>query len=221
MSNPARDLHTIFAAWRSAGSPSARPDKRGAAAEAQQLATSVDAMKYLAAVDATLDAWSRSDIDVSLSKKYITRWAKIILAYPLNWRVDAPVEDQFPRDVIDNLEMLANQFDLMEKLQPLVVTHIQGFVDSVEETLASDDSLDEDFCTYIRHLLDAVIAGLEHGDSATLREDLQHLWFAVFAAEEFTSNKGTWRKTAAEYGKATFVETVASIPGMIVQALTS
>ena len=99
---------------------------------------------------------------------------------------------------------------------PLVAVKVSEFLALVQEALDGDGSLDPVFREYMESLIGMVADAVKHGDVVRLREDLQHLWFAVFAAEEISEDDGKWRDVARRFGWETFTQTISSVLGGVV-----
>ncbi|WP_059061164.1 hypothetical protein [Leucobacter sp. G161] len=213
MSNPARELHAILVRWKAAIDATSRPTAERVRGSGF-LSQTREAVSLLESVDAILDEWEAANRNVGIPRKRAAQWVKSVLAYPAGW--DAPLDPEraFPEASLDALEMLADMIDMAQSVTPpLAADRVHELLAIIREALSADDTLDNDFRAYIEHLLAAVEHALEHRDAEALREDLQHLWIAVFAAEEFTENKGTWSSAATRFGRDTFAQTLASIVG--------
>ena len=219
MLNPARELHVIVSDWRDVlaandGSQSIMNSRGGEAGPAETMRAFV----LLQAVERHVDQWEANGTDVSVQRRTIDALTVSLLAFPNTWQQATRSDAAYPQWTLDGLEMMAQLIDFAGEghVTPLVAVKVSEFLALVQEALDGDGSLDPVFREYMESLIGMVADAVEHGDVVQLREDLQHLWFAVFAAEEISEDDGKWRDVARRFGWETFTQTISSVLGGVV-----
>lgn len=218
MANPARELHAMLSQWRrSIAGSEGRQSVYTARGSLQGPAATMKAIALLEQIVKHIDSWETAGRDVAVHRRNIAAITNSLLVFPGAWQEATRAETAHPQATMDALEMWAELIDFAGSsfIPPLVDVKVNEFVELVRSALDEDETIPDVFRGYINAMLSAVTEAMGHRDSEKLREDLEHLWIAVFAAENVSADKGKWGDLVKRFGWDTFTQTVGSLAGNI------
>lgn len=200
MSNPARELHTLYTAWR------ARVDEvKGSLENALQpfgegASQMIVAMSLLTRIDTTLTRFELDGLKVDLYRRQQPGWASGVMSYAAGWKVNLTGEHVFTQAKLDEIEGFANYLDgkVLEysDLQASELLHIVG---RAQKALAEDTELDSLLSLYIHRLLQQIVEALtdqNFGIKFDVEAAAEELSVAFRAAEASSSKEraSVWRE---------------------------
>lgn len=224
MSNPAKQLHTVMKRWReTVKANDGRQSSFGARGESKGPAETREAFAFLEKIVEHVDGWEAVGRDVQVYRRSVEAVTRMLLVFPSSWKDATSAEAAYPQAVLDSLEQIADLIDFAGErfIPPLAESKVDEFVAEVRAALDDDDTLPDRFRYYLERLLDSIAGAMEHRDADLLREDLEHLWIAVFAAEGASTENGRWGGIAKRFGWDTMTQTISSIgAALVTKALT-
>lgn len=224
MSNPAKQLHTVIKQWRDAiKANDGRQSSFNVRGESKGPTATREAFALLEQINTHVDGWEAVGRDVQVHRRSIEAVTRILLVFPASWKEATGSEAAYPQAALDSLELLAELIDFAgdKFIPPLAESKIDELVEEVRTALDDDGTLPDAFRFYLERLLDSISGAMEHRDADRLREDLEHLWIAVFAAEDVSTGTSRWGDIAKRFGWDTMTQTISSVgAGIATKMLT-
>lgn len=196
MSNPARELHALYARWRQAASVG----NKTMAAVVQPMTKGAEevalAGRLLARIDELLVQLESDGAGVFLYRRQYPGWWTPLLRMNASGAVGA--EDVAPSSMQDQIEGFALYLDgKVFELEPIHDESLRTLIHRVRETLEQDRELDETLRQYIHRLLQSIEIALDDdaiGAGFDAAEAIRQLWVALRAAEgASTGSSSVWR----------------------------
>ncbi len=223
MTNPARELHEIFAAW-SQTVDSAPTQARGLKS-GDGWNTQIRSILLVHAIDSELDAMEARGQRVDTFRDARSSWLRMIFAYPEGWTATTATRVLKERSRMDVLDSLAVVFDVAGTAVP------PGQADSLDRCLVEVLALlerDESIEAPLREILFDLVSEAQRAlaDFRTTgrfdRVDIvRRLWVALWAADAQSTQKGEWSKLAQYLWAPATAGFLGSLPGVVTQVLTS
>ena len=111
MSNPARELLSIFTAWKENSTGNVQPQiTRGWAGRDDPTQTYFQAMRCLLGIQRAIEDLKTERSDVDYFDDYLTSWLKIVLNYPSSWQTGITADGAFPVQLLDQLQGLQSSW---------------------------------------------------------------------------------------------------------------
>lgn len=224
MSNPARQLHSIYLSWQTklvekpSGSPrSLLAPTGGGFDEAILVAALLVRMRRL------IDQMAEEGRPVDLYRRQIPSWFAPLASTNLSAAGGRGLIDA---GLLDQIEGFANFLD--DKVPMISADKQDNLYDLVAQALAvleDDESLPRELSGYIRRLLQQIRVALESsraGSAVDVGELAYSLWVAFAAAEARSKDNGNrWRDLGVQLLAGTVSGTIVQSGATILGALTT
>ncbi|KQX07328.1 MULTISPECIES: hypothetical protein [unclassified Leifsonia] len=197
MTNPARELLTLYVEWRAALVNGDRHMMDLVQPHSQEGAHQLEgAMRLLLRIDQVLQQLEDDGKSVAIFRRQFPQWSMGVLSTAIGWNTNLSGESLVPTMYMDQIEAFANFLDgKVPEIGPAHVENLREVLARARTLLEEDLSIDPELQTYLHRLLqemqhalddDAMGAGYDFSDGA------QRLWVAFQAAEASSAKKEKW-----------------------------
>ncbi|WP_157421634.1 hypothetical protein [Agromyces sp. Leaf222] len=196
MSNPARELHSLYSEWRealTAGNQALvnvlRPHTLEGAARLEA------GMRLLLRIDGVLRQFEDDGRNVALYRRQFPGWSMGVLSTEVGWGNNLGSDNLVSAAVMDQLEGFANFLDgKVFEVEAADLDNLRDVLGRARKLLLEDDSLDPNLRYYLHRLLQEMQHAIDDeafGASYDFSEGAQRLWVAFQAAEAKSAKKGS------------------------------
>lgn len=224
MTNPARQLHSIFGVWAKRVAPNAA-SLRGLASGAQFTdgdREHVEAMSLIGQLWGIIRLWESQGRDVAAYHRQIGGWARIVVNFPGNWN-----QAQQPSLISQaRLDALAAFADTIDMLLPHFADErrasVLEYLDEVLAAVEADQDLPKDVAAYVAAVVRNARTCVEEYESRgpeAVDSAVQQLWGALKAAEGHAPSESREKWSSFLSGLGSFVNNAAAgyVSGMLLQ----
>lgn len=198
MSNPARQLHEIYARWRSVAN-SKSTGLRGIVNPntnegARELAA---AASCLIRIDQIIDEFEANGRSVAVYRRQYPEWWKGVIGYQKGWSASLGADEILIPTHMDQIESFANYLDGKVWDVDARKDDLRSILVQARTALENDDELSAPLRSFLHRLLAEIQRALDDdaiGETFDFSDALHRLFVAFKAAEgEATKESGVWR----------------------------
>ncbi len=199
MTNPAFELHALYASWRGrVTNPGAHSMASILVPEGQGIVEIRRAYALLSSIDGVLRRLSAEGKNVNVFRKQLDGWARVPLSLETGWGTAISPDHVIGETVLEQIESFAAYLE--GKVLMLGDAHDQNLRDLIDRAdgLLTHEGLDPALQFYIRRLISEIRFALDDDDAGKafdFSEAVQRLWVAFNAAAEKApaEDKPKWR----------------------------
>lgn len=199
MTNPARELHSVYGQWREIAVNADRampsivdPTSNDGASQI------INVARLLARIDDILTSMEKDGRNVGVYRRQYPDWTLGMLSYRAGWNGNVHPDHIMTEGHMDEIEAFANFLDgKVIVFAPEQENRLRAILDRARKALEEDETLDAPLREYIHRLLQSIQNALDDaavGGGFDMAEAVQALWVALRAAESASkANKTVWR----------------------------
>lgn len=178
-------------------------------------------MRDLILVEEGLTALEDRGVRVTVYKRYVSSWRRMVLSYPYGWGQAVQRENVYSQSAIDQLDTLADWFD--DRLPAATSEQKQklgSITESAQSILDADETLSPVLRKYIGRLLREIRNALDDeqlGERFDYESAAQRLWVTLIAAADQSTDpdqKTRWQDTTRRFLWDASVSAIGNAPGV-------
>lgn len=229
MSNPALELHDLYASWRERieGSRSSQNMKSHLkVATSEGMVEIRHAFALLTTVDEILRRFELDGRRFQPYRKQLDHWARVPLSVQAGWTSGVVPDHLITDTTLDQIQSFGAYLEgKVLELAPAQDDNLRSLIDQAD-SLLNDDSFDPALKTYLRRLIAAIRYALDNeqaGRAFDFTAAVEQLWVALNAAAERAPerDRSKWRSLVEQV----FVGIAAAAPveaaGIVIAAITA
>lgn len=202
MSNPAEELHALYASWRARieSKPSTSMATHLKPKEAVGITEILHAYALLSTIDRILRRLEAEGSRVAVFRKQLHGWARVPLSLDAGWGAAVHPDHLIHENTLDQIGALSSYLDgkvltFNDELAPSLRT----LVDRADSLLTDESGLGRPLHAYIRRLIAEIRYALDDeaaGRAFDFTDAAERLWVAFNAAAERApdAKKSAWRE---------------------------